>query len=146
MFKNLTVGLHQWVSFLSRSEFFVAPPGVCMPFSHNIVESMATGTIPITEYPEMFEPALESGVNCLAFNGGAGLVETIRNAISLPQTEIQRMRRAVSEYYDTHMGPVSVVNKFMARFPQIDRIIFNSEHLSLSDLKKGNTNSEGRRR
>ena len=137
MFKNFTVGLRDWVRWVARSEFFIAAPGVCMPFSHNIIESMAAGTIPITEYPEMFDPPLVSGTNCLAFQGDAGLIEAVRNAMSISEDEIGRMKQAVSDYYDLYLEPVSVINRLQERLPNIERIILNSEHMSLYELKKG---------
>ena len=39
-----------------------------MPMCHNIIESMAVGVIPITNYPEWFDPDLEHMKNCIVFD------------------------------------------------------------------------------
>lgn len=91
-----------WLEHLSRSDFFIAAPGAYFPFCHNLIESMAVGTIPIVEYGKWMCPALEDGVNCIAFDGAAGLVDAINRALELSSEEILIMRKNVIQYYEDH--------------------------------------------
>src|SRR5690606_36436302 len=65
LMRKAILPLEQWLELMSRSEFFIAPPGVLMPFSHNIIEAMGVGTIPITQYGHLFDPPLLDGETCL---------------------------------------------------------------------------------
>src|SRR5260370_10572567 len=57
----------EWLKTLSRCEVFLAPPGISMPQCHNIIEAMAVGCIPLTNYIEWLSPPLTDGVNCFQF-------------------------------------------------------------------------------
>src|SRR3990167_5062911 len=62
---------------LSMFDFFLAPPGVQMPLCHNIIEAIAVGTIPFTNYYNWFEVPLEDGKNCIAFNDEKELLQRL---------------------------------------------------------------------
>ena len=79
-----------------------------MPMCHNIVEGMAAGCIPITNYAGWFWPPLTDGENCLTFTDPPSLLAAVRRALSLPAGEIARLRAGVLEYYDTHLSPTVV--------------------------------------
>nr|WKN40038.1 glycosyltransferase [Tunicatimonas sp. TK19036] len=96
---------NSWLDTLSRADFFLAPCGVFMPFSHNIIEAMAVGTIPITEYGEMFTPPLINGETCLSYQTMEEVVEVVRQALLLPESEIHRMKANVIEYYNLYLEP-----------------------------------------
>ena len=97
----------QYQTLLSRSDFFLAPPGVLMPHCHNIIEAMAVGAIPVTNYGSYMSPPLEHDVNCIAFQTPEDLTAQIRRVLSLPEEEIRRMRANVLRYYDSHLDPVA---------------------------------------
>ena len=64
----------EWLENLSRSEFFLSPPGIVMPMCHNLVEAMAVGAIPITNYPEWFDPDLRHMETCIVFDSKEDLI------------------------------------------------------------------------
>ena len=82
--------------------------------SHNIIEAMAVGSIPITQYPELFFPPLEDGVNCLVFSGEADLASTVQRAMDLSEQRRQALSQAAARYYDEHLSPSSTVSGLLA--------------------------------
>lgn len=106
-----------WLATLANSNFFLACPGVRYPMSHNLIEALAVGSIPITQYPEMFFPALEDGKNCLVFNNEQELLEKIRQAIAMPAEQIISMRNAAQVYYDTYLKADTCIKQLLAHHP-----------------------------
>jgi hypothetical protein len=107
------IPLEQWLPVMARSRFFFACPGVRYPMSHNTVEALAVGSVPIIEYPEDFYPALQDGINCLTFTGEAGLKAAIERAASLNEAEWQGLSSNAIEFYEHHLSPVAAVNRLL---------------------------------
>jgi glycosyltransferase involved in cell wall biosynthesis len=97
----------QWLPTVARSDCFLCPPGMIMPMSHNVIEAMAVGTIPILNYPDWFHPPLKHGENCVVFDTRESLAVQIERVLAMQPGEIQRMRQYVCEYYDQHLTPTS---------------------------------------
>ena len=95
--------------------FFLCAPGVFMPLCHNLVEAMSVGTIPLIQrsYAELLDPVLEHGRNAIVFDGEADLVERIEEALAMDPARIAEMRRAVLEYYESHLSPRAVVARIL---------------------------------
>ena len=104
----------QWLAEVARSDFMLCPPGAIMPMCYNIVEAMAVGTIPLTNYPEWFFPRLRHGHDCFAFSSGADLGACLEEIRSLSPARIAAMRQACIAYYDTHLDPRAVVSRILA--------------------------------
>lgn len=134
--KEVRLEIEEWMRILATADFFIALPGFSMPFSHNIVEAMAVGTIPITEYAELFDPPLTDMVNCVSFAGREDLIDKINFAVNLPAETVEHLRRGVIEYYAENFEPRAVVGKIFAELPKINRIYVNAEHLSMIILKE----------
>lgn len=98
----------QWHDFLATGDFFLCCPGIVIPQSHNAIEAMAVGTIPILQYAEYFHPALAHGINCIAFSGEADLVEKIREVVRMDAGAVARMRRNVIAYYEKYLHHAAV--------------------------------------
>ncbi|TWU04451.1 glycosyltransferase family 47 protein [Stieleria varia] len=103
----------QWMETLSQAHFFLAAPGVDYPLSHNCVETMAVGTIPVLEYGSLFTPALQDGVNCIAFSGRAGFQEALERVDSMQADEIAELRRGAIRYYEDHLSPAAFARELM---------------------------------
>lgn len=104
-----------WLGTLARAHFFLACPGVRYPMSHNLIEALAVGSIPITQYPEMFFPPLENGKNCLVFNNENELLDVTHKAISMSATEIAAMSQAATDYYDSYLAPKVCIQQLLQR-------------------------------
>ncbi len=111
---HVRVDSAHWLDLMATARFFLALPGVSYPMSHNLVEALAVGTIPITEYPELFFPALQDGVNCLTYQGEDDFVETVKRALQMPESERKRLAEGASAYYDSYLAPAAAVSRLLA--------------------------------
>ncbi len=107
-----------WLRTMASSDFFLACPGVRYPMSHNLIEAMAVGSIPITQYPEMFFPALEHGKNCLVFNNEAELLAVIQQAATMPDAQRARLSQGAQDYYDTYLTPTACIHGLLQHRPR----------------------------
>jgi hypothetical protein len=100
-----------WLEILSRSHFFICLPGVSMPWSHNAVEAMSVGTIPIIQYNHLFTPPLEHMKNCISFGSYEEFDRAVSIALSLDEEQLIQLKNGVIEYYDTYLNTNRVVDK-----------------------------------
>ena len=125
-------------SFLSQEHYFKAlwecdfvlsPPGWCMPVSHNLIEAMFCGAIPITNGGAFMAGPLTDGLNCLEFEDAVGLVSVIERALAMDSGEVSRMQQAGWDYYDRFLGPAA----FAQRMLQLNdkQILVNAEEKSV---------------
>ena len=112
---------------MAEADFFVCPPGCGMPHSHNIVEAMSVGTIPITNYASYMTPPLQHGRHCLAFDTIDEFKAILRNLPQMAQPEIRAMRQAVGDYYRRYLDPIAVGNQIVGALPGIESIVVNDE-------------------
>ena len=117
----------EWPRALGSAEFFLALPGVVMPMCHNIVEAMAAGCIPVTNYAGWFLPALQDGHDCLAFTDAASLVAAVERALAMPPADVQRLRTGALRYYERHLAPARVPEALDA-LPDGARVYLLSEN------------------
>jgi hypothetical protein len=101
-----------WFSELSMADFFIALPGVKIPFSHNCIEAMAVGSIPILNYAHLFSPKLIDGINCLVFKSYEDLHNRIMQALQMSHHEISFMRKNVTDYYNSYLSS-NRINQFL---------------------------------
>ena len=106
---------HQWLPTLAKTDFFLALPGVKMPMSHNAVEAMAVGCIPVLSYPEMFDPPLEDGVNCIVYTDITGLIEGVQRALNMDDDQVSVIRSNAQAYYDEYLTPARFVDRILNR-------------------------------
>jgi hypothetical protein len=97
----------KWLQLLSQSDFFLAAPGCDYPLSHNAIESIAVGTIPVLEYDSLFTPELRDGINCIAYRNLDGLRRAMARIEAMPRDEITKLRASVIDYYENHLSPAA---------------------------------------
>jgi hypothetical protein len=90
---------------LQECDFVLSPPGWCMPVSHNLIEAMFCGAIPITNGGAFMSEPLADDVNCLAFKNVEELAAAVERALAMDDCEVARMRKAVRDYYDRFLEP-----------------------------------------
>ena len=105
---------HDWLGTIAMADFFLSPPGIVMPMCHNIIEAMAVGTIPITNYPEWLDPHLEHMENCIVFDDRDDLIAKLKRVLEMPPEEIARLRANAIDYYNTYMRPDTFVRRVEA--------------------------------
>jgi len=133
---RFSIPMNQLRSYLSKFEFFLACPGVSMPYSHNIVEAMSCGCIPVIErsYAELFIPSLINGANALIFEGNReSFYDILNQALRVNEAKVRKMRESVFEYYRQYLTPEKVVRKILEH-PQ--NIFLNAEAYSVRKYRK----------
>jgi hypothetical protein len=129
-----------WLPTLAKADFFLSPPGIVMPMCHNIIEAMAVGTIPITNYPEWLDPPLRHGRECLAFDDEADLVAQLRLALTMDPALIEALRRGVIDYYERHLRPDGFVRRVEASTEAVQPILMYTErNVALHAKRLGRT-------
>jgi glycosyltransferase involved in cell wall biosynthesis len=112
---------------MSRSDFFICPPGWRMPHSHNLIEAMSAGTIPITNYDSYMRPPLTPDGNCLAFSTIEELERAIDRALCMPAADIGQMREGVISYYAEYIEPESFGKRLIECSPLVSELVVNDE-------------------
>lgn len=134
--RKRSIDLSSYLKALSESNFFLSVPGVVMPQCHNIVEGMRCGTIPITQYPNVFYPVLNHGQNCLVFSDLRDLAILLRSLGDISRERIEIMRKSVLEYYQLYLSINGVVSNFESRLAKLETLCLNAEYASVDILKK----------
>ena len=88
----------EYFQIMARSWFAYCPPGL-HPLSHNIVEAMAMGAIPVFNYGAVFFPRLKHMESCIEYRGSDDVAQAIELALSLPIETRRRMSETVLEIY-----------------------------------------------
>jgi len=102
-----------WLETVAQSDFYLATPGVHMPFCHNLIEALAVGAIPILQYPQYLQPHLEHSKNCLVFDDAESLVEAVNFAMTAPAEEISRLRKGAMQFYEDYLRPGCFAKKLL---------------------------------
>jgi hypothetical protein len=105
-----------WLSILSKGDFYLCLPGVRMPWSHNALETMAVGTIPILQYNDFFYPPLVHLENCIAFDSFDSLDKAIEIALNMKEEEVASMRQRVIRYYNEYLSTGQTIKKLQTFF------------------------------
>ena len=124
-------------NIIKSFDFFLALPGIEAPLSHNLIEAMSTGSIPVihSTYAGLFRPVLKNNKNALVYNTLEELVEVIERTFGLSEEKISALRDNVKRYYMDFLAPEAVVKKIECN--KYSKIFFFAETSSLSYLKKG---------
>ena len=138
---NIWVDSKDWLGDLARADFFLSPPGIVMPMCHNLIEAMAVGTIPVTNYPEWFDPDLRHMENCIVFDDQDDLINKIQLAMHMDETQMAKIRMNVIDYYETHLKPEVFVRKLeSSRATTIPLLMFLERNVA-RNFSKLNRNS-----
>lgn len=102
-----------YLNTLVKFDFFLAVPGINIPFCHNLYEAMELGCIPVIQkcYAELLDPSLINGINAIVFDNLVDLSKQMKFIFELNSTEIHRMRDEVLSYYSQNLSPFSITEK-----------------------------------
>ena len=118
-----------YLEALRECDFVLSPPGWCMPVSHNLVEAMFCGAIPITNGGAFMAESLADGINSLEFQNEEGLVAVIERALAMDESEVVRMRDTVRDYYDQFLDPKACAEELSRS--DCRRVFLNAEENSV---------------
>jgi hypothetical protein len=114
---------------LRECDFVLSPPGICTPLSHNLIEAMFCGAIPITNAGAFMAQPLENGKNCLSFSGETDLIAAIVRALTMSEQEVGKMREVVLNYYNNNLHPNAFCEQLGSK--AFDQIFVNTEEKSV---------------
>ncbi|WP_300463364.1 glycosyltransferase [Desulfobacula sp.] len=135
------VAWEQWMDVIAHADFFLCPPGIVMPMCHNIIEAMAIGTIPLTNYPEWLSPKLDHLKNCVVFDNEDDLIEKINMVLAMSDEKITEMRENAIKYYEENLKPETFVRKVESHTERKLEILMYSEYNVAKKTKKFNARS-----
>ncbi len=117
---------------ISRFYFYLVLPGVVMPFSHNIAETLSVGTIPIIhkEYAKLMQPNLIHMENAIIYNDLKDLELKIKFAYTLSVNQIHKLSENAYAYYKNNMHPKNVVLRIIKN----KSMYLQAEHSSVGAL------------
>jgi hypothetical protein len=95
-----------------ESEFALCPPGVTIPFCHNLIEAMHNSCIPVLQYADLLNPNLVQNKNSFQFNDEYEFVSTVKKILSMNEINVSSMKNEVHEYYNSYLWPASVIKNF----------------------------------
>jgi len=72
---------------------------------------------------------LANGMNCLEFEDEDGLLPVMELALAMDEREVERMRRAVLDYYEWFLDSKAFVERFFGT--NSNRILVNAEENSV---------------
>ena len=114
---------------LRECDFVLSPPGWCMPLSHNLIEAMFCGAIPITNGEAFMAEPLSDGETCLEFEDAEDFVSVIERALAMNEREVGQMRSSVQNYYERFLDPKAFAETFV--HTNSTRILVNAEENSV---------------
>lgn len=108
---DFSIELNSLKSILIKFDFYMALPGVVIPQSHNLVEAMSVGCIPIIHktYANLYIPKLEHMKNCMVYSTFDDLNIIISKAFNLEKEQIVFLRAHVLHYYKQFLSPKEVI-------------------------------------
>ena len=130
--QDLRIPSEQWIKTLALADFYFACPGVEMPLCHNLIESLASGSIPILQYHQYLHPNLTNGVNCLVYSDETSLVEMLQLALNMPSDQVESMSKSAQEYYKTHLQPGQFAKQLIDTNSKQINLFLNAYRVPLS--------------
>ena len=112
-FLECRIPQQRWLEVLGRCDAFIAVPGTNTPLCHNLIEAMAVGTIPLTNYAPWLTPALQDGHNCLTFQTPAQLVTAAWTLLNMEPSTLATMRHNVLTYHDHHLARSAFLDRLL---------------------------------
>lgn len=122
---------------LSKFQYFLCCPGVFAPLSHNFIEAMSVGNIPIIQknYAATIYPALENNKNAIIFDDLEDLDFILSSLFDRNKEEVAKMEEHVKIYYNTYLCPKSAAKNIIKNLDK-KKIFLNASERSAKLLKK----------
>ncbi len=121
---------------LKEFAFYLALPGINIPHSHNIIEAMSVGCIPVLHqtYANLFFPPLEHHINAMVYTDFESLNSIVIEVFGYSDEFIRGMQNNTYKYYYDYLTPEAVVGKIEKN--EFEKIYLQAEEYSLINLKR----------
>ncbi len=98
---------------LNKFRYTFCFPGAEYPISHNLIEALSVGCVPIIEreYAALLSPPLVDRRDAFIFDDISSLDDTLRTAFSIAENEWKNMSDHCLEYYENYCTPFSIVKQ-----------------------------------
>lgn len=109
--QEFRIPLEELKNILVNFNFFLALPGIWIPQSHNIIEAISVGCIPVLHksYAQQFYPPLQHMKNALIFDSLENLEEVILLCFQLEVDKVETLQKEILDYFDKNLSPRAVV-------------------------------------
>lgn len=123
---------------LENFNFFIALPGIHIPQSHNLIEALGCGCIPIIHktYANLLEPPLVHQQTAIIYEDYENLDELVKGCFQMDGKQIVQLRTNVIDYYNSFLSPAAVVASIVHH--NYNKIFIQAENVSLDLLKDKN--------
>lgn len=113
---NFRIPYDELLIILSSFRFYLALPGVVIPQSHNLIEAMSCGCIPVihAEYAALMNPPLTNAYNAFVFTDLDFLDSMISKILKESEEVLNQMSKNVINYYSSYLTPKSVVESILS--------------------------------
>lgn len=130
--KQFRIPLNELKNLLQRFHFYLALPGILIPQSHNLIEAMSVGCIPIIHkaYAGLMCPVLKHMETALLYDSLEELDELVLSSFNLEKDIMDSLHENVQEYYSSHLTPSAVVKKIEQE--DFSKIYIQAENISLN--------------
>lgn len=135
-FSNFEIEGEQLKKMLKEFDFYLALPGIIIPQSHNLIEAMSVGCVPILHktYVKLIRPVLQDNLNCIVYNNVQELDKILSNLSNYKNVQVINLRKNVITYYNEYLAPAAVVKKIEEN--NFSKIYIQAEEKSIYELRK----------
>ena len=133
--KYFRIPLEDLKDLLHGFDFYLALPGILIPQSHNLIEAMSVGCIPVIHktYADLMYPPLTHMENALVYDSFQKLNELILESFKIEEELIKVLHENVINYFSKHLTPAAVVKNIEEK--DFSKIYIQAEHISLNLLE-----------
>ncbi len=106
--ENFAIPIENVRKYLSQFRFFLCCPGVFAPLSHNFIEALSAGTVPIIQqsYADLIYPHLEHKKNAFIYSDWNHLLEIIHEDVfSISDEDYVEINQNAKKYYEDYLHP-----------------------------------------
>lgn len=135
---NFQIPMKEVRKYLSNFRYFLCVPGVFAPLSHNFIEAMSAGCVPIIEknYAETIYPPLENGINAIIFEDLLDLDNILTNQLFKKSNEERKnLEENAKIYYNNFLHPKSAGKNILDNIEK-HPIYLNASERSVKLIKK----------
>jgi hypothetical protein len=103
----------EWLELISFFDFFLSPPGILLPLTHNFTESISVGTIPLTNCYDWYYPHPVNLESCIRFDTLEELKEKIEFIQNMNESSISNLRIGAIDFYEKNVSLGNFFKKMM---------------------------------